>query len=181
MKLLVDVCCGICLLGVFPQIENSNSYYFFSGDNICCEEEYSKRKDVFIKVCQYYNIKNWYIVPYNHLSYIRFIQGYEKEKEGGFRCQLCFEYRFENLIKNTNDLKINDEKEIFFSTTLSISKYKDYQKIFLSGNKISDKYNKKFKFYEKNFRDEKFYLNGIRIAKELNLYRQKFCGCEFSK
>ncbi|MEJ5273636.1 MAG: epoxyqueuosine reductase QueH [Spirochaetota bacterium] len=214
---IIDVCCGICLLGVYPQLDfNNNQYYFvFSGDNICCENEYNKRKEVFLKVCEYYKISNTFIIPYNHEDYLEFIKGYESEKEGGARCILCFKYRFIKLFKNLKNIKLkfvssNNESKfdkdqiIYFSTTLSVSRFKNYENIKLAAenfiteysNNLFEKYseiynnfiynyfdNKKLKisFYEKNFRNDELYKNGIKIAKELNLYRQKFCGCEFSK
>lgn len=183
MNLFVDVCCGICLLGVLPQIDNDFSYLIFNGDNLCCEDEYLKRKDTFIKVCDYYKIEKYLVIPYNHKNYLSYIKGYEREKEGGLRCSLCFEYRFANLFNyiNENNIIRSSKEIIYFTTTLSISKYKNYQQIkaaALSSLKNSDK---KFIFYEKNFRNDKLYGDALKLSKELGLYRQNFCGCEFSK
>jgi predicted adenine nucleotide alpha hydrolase (AANH) superfamily ATPase len=218
-SLFIDVCCGICLLGVFPQLEfeNYDICFIFSGDNICCKEEYDKRKEVFFKVCDYYKIQNYLTIPYNHQKYLDFIKGFENEKEGGYRCSLCFEYRFINLFENLIENLKNFQKEnylikvqpIYFSTTLSVSKYKNYEMIKKAADNFmanfpkkfekyeskfekykikSEKYenineneNMKIMFYDKSFRNDQLYKNSIKIAKELNLYRQKFCGCEFSK
>ncbi|HNV43815.1 MAG TPA: epoxyqueuosine reductase QueH, partial [Exilispira sp.] len=57
-KILLDVCCGICLLGVIPQIDITNTYFIFSGDNLSDQNEYEKRLDTFLKVSKIYNLKN---------------------------------------------------------------------------------------------------------------------------
>lgn len=203
-NLFVDVCCGICLLGVLPQINIKSSFFIFSGDNICCEQEYDKRKDVFLKVCEYYNIKEYSIIKYNHERFLSFITGFEGEEEGGQRCSLCFEYRFINLHRLIEDsFSFNIDNQYLFTTTLSVSKYKDYNMIKSSAenfiqkiktkkenNSIDTKYdnllkeNKKIiipNFNEQNFRNDELYKKGILLSKDLKLYRQRFCGCEFSK
>ncbi len=196
MKLLVDVCCGICLLGVLPQIQDMDYYLIFSGDNICCEEEFDRRKDVFLKVCSYYNIHNYLTFSYYHKGYLEYVKGFENEKERGKRCQLCFEYRFNKLLNNLTNFKFNEnfvdnkifnksyennDDEIMFTTTLSVSRYKNYNQILLAGNTVANRFNNKIKFLSKNFKNDQLYAKGYRIAKDLGLYRQKFCGCEFSK
>lgn len=193
-NLFIDVCCGICLLGVYPQLEldQYNIYFIYSGDNICSKEEYDKRKEVFLKVCEYYKIQNHIEISYNHYRYLDFIKGYEKEKEGGYRCLLCFEYRFNNLFENLKNFQKDyysiKDQILYFSTTLSVSRYKNYDMIKRAADnfvnaflKESSNKDMKIKFYDKNFRNDQLYKNSIKVAKDLNLYRQNFCGCEFSK
>lgn len=197
MNLILDVCCGICLSAVLPQISENTFYLVFSGDNICCEEEYNKRKDVFIEICKYNNIQDYSIIPYNHLKYLEFIKGYEQGNEGGYRCLLCFEYRFQNLYEYFNsrlkekilqNIKSFESQVVFFSTTLSVSKYKSYIQIlegfnnFMKKHFINNKTDEYYiKFLEKNFKNEELYKNTLNKVRELNLYSQNFCGCEFSK
>ncbi|MFN3412202.1 MAG: epoxyqueuosine reductase QueH [Exilispira sp.] len=210
---VLDVCCGICLLGVIPQLEEKSCIFVFSGDNICCEEEYNKRKEVFKKVCIYYGISSYFIIPYNHKKYLDYIKGFESEKEGKIRCSLCFEYRFINLfnnlklfLNNFSDNSFDNNKfsdnSIYISTTLSVSRFKNYEQIKNSAMKVINNYKKNSSFfnsnfssenftdnikrltigfYEKNFRNDILYKKSIQEAKNLKLYRQNFCGCEFSK
>lgn len=212
-NVVFDVCCGICLLGVIPQLEEKSCIFVFSGDNICCEEEYNKRKEVFKEVCKYYGISSYFTIPYNHKKYLDYIKGFENEKEGGVRCSLCFEYRFINLFNNLkfffnnfSDNSFNNKKfpdnSIYISTTLSVSRFKNYEQIKNSVMKIINNYKKNssffdidissgnftsnikkltIDFYEKNFRNDILYKKSILEAKNLKLYRQNFCGCEFSK
>lgn len=183
MNLLIDVCCGICLLGVLPQTGKNFSILVFNADNICCENEYLKRKDTFLKVCDYYKIENYLVIPYNHEKYLSYIKGFEEEKESGLRCRLCFEYRFENLFSFIEENKINNfnNENFYFTTTLSVSKFKNYNQIKAAAYNYLRKNNKKYDFYDNSFRNDLLYGNGLKLSRELGLYRQNFCGCEFSK
>ncbi|MBP8991531.1 MAG: epoxyqueuosine reductase QueH [Spirochaetes bacterium] len=193
-KILLDVCCGICLLGVIPQIDITNAYFIFSGDNLSDQNEYEKRLDTFLKVSKIYNLKNIFYFKYNHDQYLDFIKGFEDEKERGYRCYLCFSYRFNKLLTASIELlSISPIAREFysmaryFSTTLSISRYKDFQTIERAANDVCEKIVLKnpdtfnLKFFDKSFRNDRLYRQSYAIAIENNLYRQNFCGCEFSK
>ncbi|MCX8058782.1 MAG: epoxyqueuosine reductase QueH [Spirochaetes bacterium] len=206
-KIILDVCCGPCLVGVYPQIRKYFSIFFiFQGDNIDTQNEFLLRKENFLKVVELYNIKNYFIKEYEHNKWLNSIKGYESEQEGGFRCELCFQYRIlivlniieqnylfrKKLLTNSINNFCKDEilsefyySKSYISTTLSISKYKNFEKIKkVFSNKIEE-FNKlldlNFYFLDKNFSENNWYNKSIKISKALNLYRQKYCGCEFSK
>ena len=72
------------------------------------------------------------------------------------------------------------EKEFkLFTTTLSISPYKDSIAISQIGNDLSGKYS--VKFLDKDFKKQDGYKKSVELSKELKLYRQDYCGCEFSR
>ena len=172
--LILDVCCAPCLSGVYPQLKNK--YYIipvYNNDNICCIKEFDKRKDYFVRYLNIYRIKKYYILEYKHDDWLRFIKGYESEKEGGYRCRLCFEFRFLRLKEIFEKTQIKQ-----FSTTLTISPYKNYNVIKEIGEDVAGKLNVKFLAF--NFKKRDWYKKSIKISNALNLYRQKFCGCEFS-
>ena len=71
-------------------------------------------------------------------------------------------------------IKGNDKNnDILFTTTLSISPYKDSNKIF----KLTEKYDN---FFRIDFKKKNGFLYSKKIARLLNLYDQNYCGCEFS-
>ena len=70
--------------------------------------------------------------------------------------------------------KEHNEKFDGFTTTLSVSRYKNTEQIFNAGHKVSDS------FLKYNFKENDGEKKGIEITKKLGLYRQKYCGCEFS-
>ena len=64
-----------------------------------------------------------------------------------------------------------------FTTTLLESKYQPHEYIYALGNMLGEKHG--VKFYYKDFRAG--WKESIKISKELNLYRQQYCGCIFSE
>lgn len=169
-KLLLHVCCGPCSTACIEKlIEKYSITLFFSNSNIFPEEEYEKRKKELIKVANHFNIK---VVEdeYSHSEWLEHIKGLENEKENGKRCEKCFAFNFQKV------LKFMEGKDFdYFTTTLTVSPYKDSMKIFKIGKDLSSK------FLEEDFKKKDGYKKSIELSKELNLYRQDYCGCEFSK
>ena len=65
-----------------------------------------------------------------------------------------------------------------FTTTLSVSPYKNADELNIIGNDLESKYDIKYMY--SNFKKNEGYKESIRISKEFNLYRQCYCGCRFS-
>ena len=66
-----------------------------------------------------------------------------------------------------------------FTTTLSISPHKNVQWLNEIGEFVSRKYDIEYLFSD--FKKKDGYRHSIQLSKEYGLYRQNFCGCEFSK
>ncbi|HDM43709.1 MAG TPA: epoxyqueuosine reductase QueH, partial [Candidatus Woesearchaeota archaeon] len=102
-----------------------------------------------------------------------YIKGFEHEPEKGKRCQLCFELR----LKKTAEYA---KKHGFqaFATTLTISPHKSAEMI----NKIGKRYQDQLvKYISSDFKKYKGYELSVALSKQLNLYRQNYCGCVYSK
>ena len=101
-------------------------------------------------------------------------KGLEQEKEGGARCIKCYTMRLE---KTAQLAKKNNFD--YFTTTLTISPLKDSQKL----NKIGEFLEKKYqiKYLYSDFKKKEGYKTSIILSKKYNLYRQNYCGCEYSK
>lgn len=169
-KLLLHVCCAPCSSGVIPRLKeffDITLYYF--NPNTYPENEYIKRAEQFAKLCDLPLIT----CTYNHNQFLTKIKGYEQDIEGGTRCQKCIELRIENSFEYA---KINNFD--YVTTTLSISPHKDADFINLCGQELEKKYGVNYLFAD--FKKENGYLNSITESKRLDLYRQEYCGCEFS-
>ena len=71
------------------------------------------------------------------------------------------------------------EKEFdFFTTTLSISPMKNAQKLNEIGGKLAEEYGAAYLFSD--FKKKEGYKRSIELSAEYGLYRQDYCGCEFS-
>jgi hypothetical protein len=93
-------------------------------------------------------------------------------------------YTFDNTFYNAIDDKYFVENEInnnfdFFTTTLTVSPHKDAKEIMKIGKKLEKKYG--VTFLDKDFKKKDGFKKASALSKELDLYRQDYCGCEFSK
>ncbi|MBQ8635441.1 epoxyqueuosine reductase QueH, partial [bacterium] len=65
-----------------------------------------------------------------------------------------------------------------FTTSIVISPHKNFAKLTTIGEKIAQEENLLFKAID--FKKQDGFLKTNKLSKELNLYRQNYCGCEFS-
>jgi len=117
-------------------------------------------------------------VKYDHDDWLLYIKNNvknpETEPEGGIRCEYCFKYRLEQVAKVAKEHGVN-----YFTTTLTVSPHKDEKIINKIGKKIQKKYG--IIYSESNFKKKDGYRKSIELSHKHNLYRQEYCGCEFSK
>lgn len=168
-KLVLHCCCAPCSSAVIEKIKDYFDITFlYFNPNIYPESEYVKRKNEFAKL----GVK---IVElgYNHEEFLNLVKGKEHEKEGGQRCKLCIAYRMERAFKFAaeNNIKL-------VTTSLSTSPHKDAEFINKTGEALEKKYG--IKFLHSDFKKQDGYLHSIKICQNLNIYRQSYCGCEFS-
>lgn len=169
-KLLLHVCCAPCSSGVIPQLKQFfDITLFYNNPNTYPESEYILRAQQFAKLCDLPLIA----CEYNHNQFLEHIKGYEQDVEGGTRCQKCIALRLNNSFEYA---KLNNYD--YVTTTLSISPHKDADFINTCGKELETKYNVNYLYAD--FKKENGYLNSINESKRLDLYRQDYCGCEFS-
>ena len=113
-------------------------------------------------------------VPYDPERYLEMVKGYEACKEGGERCTICFALRLEESAKKAKELGCE-----YFATTLTISPLKNAEKINEIGRMLGEKYG--VKYLPSDFKKKNGYKRSVELSSEYDLYRQQFCGCEFSK
>lgn len=168
-KLLLHCCCGPCSTTCIKRLidENYKITLWFSNDNIFPEDEFYKRYENLLIVAKHYNL-DVLIKPYEHSSWLKSIEGYEEEREGGKRCGLCFKYNLEITGEKAKELGFTH-----FATTLTVSRYKNSKRIFSIGENIDG-------FEPLDFKKKGGYEESIRLSREYGLYRQHYCGCEFS-
>ena len=168
-KLLIHACCGPCSTSV---LELLNKYFLidvlYYNPNIYPEEEYKKRLNALKKVS-----KNIISFSYDSDLFTNLVKGLETEKEGGLRCYKCIEAR---LRKTATYAKENGYD--FFTTTLSVSPHKNSKMINEIGYKLEKEYN--IKYLYSDFKKKEGYKRSITLSKNLNLYRQTYCGCKYS-
>lgn len=173
-KLLLHSCCGPCSTHVLKLLSNVfDITIFFYNPNIYPSEEFKKRLVEQEKVVKHLN-KEIKIIEgfYDYNLYLNEIKGLESLGERSKRCYNCYEFR----LKETYDYAKKNGFD-YYTTTLSISPYKNSNWI----NEIMEKYQSdECKYLYSNFKKEDGYKKSIEYSKEYDLYRQDYCGCEFS-
>lgn len=181
-SLLLHSCCGPCTTSVVERlIKNYKITIFYYNPNITDKEEYIKRKEALINFIDGYNdeIDNFDKISFSEGAYERdkfyaLIEGLEWEPEGGKRCVYCFKQRLEKTAETASIMGYD-----YFGTTLTVSPHKDFETIAQIGQKLAIRYG--ITFLNQNFKKQDGYKRSIDLSKKYNLYRQNYCGCEFSK
>ncbi len=174
-RLLLHACCGVCSSSVLekliPYFTITVLYY---NPNIYPEAEYQKRLSTLKELIEkmYLNIEVMEI-GYDSEKFEKMSKGLEKEKEGGERCTKCFYLRLEETAKIAKEKKYD-----YFCTTLSVSPYKDSQKLNKIGKVLEEKYN--IKYLYSDFKKKEGYKRSNELSRKYNLYRQNYCGCKYS-
>lgn len=145
---------------------------YFYNPNIFPIEEYQKRLKAEQTLCNHFGCE-LIVGEYEPEVYYNFVQGLENEPEKGKRCDKCFELRLRNAAKLAKKLGIKE-----FTTSMVISPHKDYEKLTSIGEKIGQ--DEELIYISTNFRKHDGFLKTNKISKELNLYRQNYCGCKFA-
>ena len=94
-------------------------------------------------------------------------------KEGGERCFKCYELRLEEAARIAKEGEFD-----YFTTTLSISPLKNAEKLNTIGKKIGERYD--VEYLQSDFKKKNGYKRSIELSKIYGLYRQDYCGCEYS-
>lgn len=172
-KLLLHSCCAPCSTHVIEVLKSQYDVtIFYYNPNIFPQEEYEKRLAEQKRYAEIVGVKVL-TETYDESEFLERAKGLELEKEGGKRCDACFELR----LRKTAELAKEKGFDVF-ATTLSVSPHKSTYSINTIGQKIADEYG--VNFLAESFKKKDGYLDSIRLSKKYDLYRQNYCGCRFS-
>lgn len=173
-KILLHACCAICSGHPIKQLRDLGyepvSYFF--NPNIYPDTEFQKRLEAHKKLCEELNCE-LIVENYNPAIYYEVMEGFENYGEGSIRCKRCFELRLLKTVQKAKELGIDN-----FTTTLPISPHKNFKLISEIGKFFEGYF--KINFLAVNFKKQDGFLKSNKLAKELNLYRQNYCGCKNS-
>lgn len=176
-KLLLHACCAPCSTAVLERIsEYFDITIFFYNPNITEKEEYEKRLNEIENFVKNINNKNIKVLrgKYNPKDFFDMAVGLENEKERGKRCYKCYELRLRKTAKVAEELKFD-----FFTTTLSISPYKNSKWLNEIGERLNSEYTPTYLYAD--FKKKNGYKRSIELSQKYGLYRQDYCGCIYSK
>ena len=127
-----------------------------------------KRYENLLIVAEHYNLEV-ILDDWDHEAWREAVKGHENDPEHGGRCSLCFHFNLERTARKAEELGIDE-----FATTLTVSRFKKSESIFREGREFPG-------FREIDFKKKDGFNRSIILSKELGLYRQNYCGCEFSR
>ena len=101
------------------------------------------------------------------IDYFRAVVGHEAN-----RCSDCYRLRLSETAKTAASQNYNA-----FTTTMLISPYQNHQQIREIGSDLAEKYG--VEFYYEDFSIG--FRKSQQMAREMELYRQSYCGCVYSE
>lgn len=175
--LLLHSCCAPCSSYVLEYLSNYfkiTIYYY--NPNIYPEEEYRYRakeqREFLDKIPQKYPI-SFIEGHYEPQEFYQTIKGYEKEKEGGERCYLCYDLRLRFAMEMAEEKGFD-----YYTTTLSISPHKNAKWLNEIGERLAE--GKNVKYLCSDFKKKNGFKRSVELTTEYEMYRQEYCGCIFS-
>lgn len=172
-RLLLHVCCIACGAYVTELLKKDfRPILFFYNPNIYPEAEYFRRLAETKRVARSLGVKVL-AGEYSHPRWRELIRGHEDDPERGERCLLCYGERLKAAACLAKAKKIP-----WFASTLSISPHKSAEEINRLGRGAAAEYG--LKFLEEDFKKQDGFKKSLELSKGLKLYRQDYCGCEFS-
>ena len=173
-KILLHSCCAIC--SAYPITLLKEMGYevisFFYNPNIYPETEYYKRLEAHRILCDNLNITliEGHYTPENFYSRVK---GLENEPEKGKRCDKCFQLRLKETANLAKKLGIKE-----FTTSIVISPHKNFKKLSEIGELVAKDFDLEYKAID--FKKQDGFLKTNQLSKKMELYRQNYCGCEYS-
>ena len=173
-KLLLHICCAPCSTYVIEKLcETYDLSGYFYNPNLYPHNEHDRRlreaQKYFEKIGKKLYSKN----RYEKKEWLNFIKGLEQEPEGGKRCLKCYLFRLEKTARQAKELGFD-----YYSTTLTISPHKKAEDINPIGKALAQKY--QLKFLNEDYKKQDGFRHSVDLSKKHGLYRQNYCGCEFS-
>ncbi|MDD2637235.1 MAG: epoxyqueuosine reductase QueH [Bacteroidales bacterium] len=173
MKVLLHTCCAPCAthcIEVLRGLEHEPCL-FFSNANIYPAEEFNKRLHEVIRLAKITDVPIIIDEP-DHQGWLKNVAaGLEDEPEKGRRCNACFHY----ALQRTYTRMLLEGMDAI-TTTLSVSPHKSSETLSQIGRELAQE-----RYLEINFKKEDGFKRSIELSNRYNLYRQSYCGCEFSR
>ena len=181
-RVLLHACCGPCSTSCIERLAPDyavTAYYY--NPNITDREEYYLRRDTLMQFIRAFNEdhKDEFVIgyiegAYEPQKYIEKAEPLRDEPEGGRRCDVCFAMRLAETARMAAELDMD-----YFTTTMSVSPHKNYDKIRTLGMSLQQQTG--VKFLDVDFKKKNGFGRSVELSKQYGLYRQNFCGCEYAR
>jgi predicted adenine nucleotide alpha hydrolase (AANH) superfamily ATPase len=180
-KLLMHSCCAVCnawpLEYLYPYFEIT---LYYNNSNIAPHDEYTLRLRELKAYVDRFNAMHATMIdiaeePYDYDTYkSTFLEKRADDKEGTMRCGMCYALRINQALQYASLHGFD-----YVTTVMTISRQKNADKINDIAKRLMGAYPNLTYFYS-NFKKAKGIDFSVNTAKALGIYRQEYCGCEYS-
>ena len=176
-KLLLHCCCAPCASYCLEFLSGKfDITCFFYNPNITEKEEYDHRLQELKSYLKRAKCEVLEVIDggFDGGEFYRIASGLEQAPEGGARCYLCYKLRLDK----TAEVAENGGYD-YFATTLTVSPHKNAAWLNALGFEAAD--GRAVKYLPSDFKKKGGYKRSVELSVSYGLYRQNFCGCEFSR
>ena len=173
MNLLLHTCCAPCASHCVLTLRELGHTVtlFYANANIAPHAEFRRRLESVERLADRLAVPLLVEAP-DHADWLaRAACGLEGARERGPRCARCFRY---SLCRTAELMRQRGFDG--FTTSLSVSPHKHTATLFEAGRAIDAE-----RFLAIDFKKRDGFLRRLQLATEFGLYRQSYCGCEFSR
>jgi len=169
-KLLFHSCCAPCTVYPYKILKEYDLAItlFFYNPNIHPIEEYRRRERMITEYSKTINLPLVILDPDSNDTTPEKREEIWMNYPEDSRCIMCYDLRLKQTASYASENGFD-----MFSTTLLGSIYQDHSTIMRTGDKYSKEFGVEFYYYD--FREG--FRKGQKEARDLGIYRQKFCGC----
>lgn len=169
MNILLHICCGPCALYPLRQLRSGGYTItgYFYNHNIHPYQEYAHRRDAALQMAEQEALPLLVEDDYDLEGFLANVAAAPEQ-----RCSYCYASRMRRTAQTAAAKGFDG-----FSASLLYSRYQKHEEIKEVGEQLGQEFGIAF-FYE-DFRGG--WQEGIRLSKELGLYRQQYCGCIYSE
>ena len=168
-KILLHTCCGPCAICTVKRLRDHGFEVtaFWYNPNVHPFTEYRSRLEAMRTLARAIELPLIVAEGYDMIDYFRAVVGHE-----GDRCRDCFRLRLKKAAAVAKEKGLDA-----FTTTLLISPYQKHELLREVGEEVARELG--IDFYYGDFRPE--FHESHHLSRELDLYRQKYCGCVYSE
>ncbi len=172
-RLLLHICCAPCATVVIKRLRSEYELTgFFYNPNIFPGEEYQKRL-LGVEIL----MQNWQfgliIGNYDHQRFLAAAKDPGDEPEGGRRCEICYRLRLSETVVKAKELGYQ-----VVASTLTVGPNKKAVVINRLGSELALRFG--IEFLSADWKKQEGFKESVVLSRSLGLYRQHYCGCEFS-
>jgi len=169
VNILLHICCGPCAIFPLQQLRAAGHRVtgYFYNHNIHPYQEYARRRDAAIQMAEQQEMPLIMRDDYDLEGFLQHVAA-----RPGSRCSYCYASRLRATSQAAADGGFDA-----FTVALLYSRYQKHDEIRTLGNQLGKEFG--VPFYYQDFRSG--WQEGIRLSKEMGLYRQQYCGCIYSE